>query len=178
MEGVFLATCEKCGCEYEGYYTHCPGCGSLIDADNDFTFQCGNCLRLVPDNAKRCPYCGIEFPQSGNTPKNRGSKTKSSTPAVYESESSSRTVYEGDIIKLAKRATPELQYKLGSMYEECDSDYITAYKLFLMAAEKDHAHHACGLHRDVHKLPLRPGSVLAVQQHPVHPPAVLDPAQG
>ena len=139
MEGLFLATCEKCGCEYEGYYTHCPGCGSLIDADNDYSFQCGNCLRLVPDNAKRCPYCGIEFPQSGNTPKNRGSKTKSSIPTVYESESSSRIVYEGDIIKLAERATPELQYKLGNMYEECDSDYITAYKLFYMAAQKDYA---------------------------------------
>ena len=45
------------------------------------------------------------------------------------------------------------------------------------AAAQDHAHHACGVHGHVHQLPLRSGAVLALQQHSVHHPAVLDPAQ-
>ncbi|MBQ3366425.1 MAG: SEL1-like repeat protein [Acidaminococcaceae bacterium] len=124
-----MGTCERCGFEYEGYYVHCPNCGSIMDTDDTYTFQCANCLRFVPDNAKRCPYCGIEFPKTEGTRRPFPPRTKASNP----------TVYEDDIIQLAKRATPELQTKLGLLYEEADSDYITAYKLFLMAAEKDYA---------------------------------------
>ena len=124
-----MGTCDKCGFEYEGYHIYCPNCGSLLDTDDKFTFQCANCLRLVPDNAKRCPYCGIEFPKTEGKRRNPAPRTKVSNP----------TDYEDDIIQLAKRATPELQYKLGYMYEECDSDYITAYKLFSMAAKNNYA---------------------------------------
>lgn len=127
---MYLRSCYKCNLHFDDSIRCCPKCGGLLEYDSvELDYQCANCLCFVPDDVDRCPNCGTPFP------KEEGMKAKSKS----SSQGSTWSYYENDIVLLAKRATPELQTKLGLMYEECDFDYITSYKLFCLAAVKDYA---------------------------------------